>query len=126
MPALLQRPLRAEPRGATLDGRAHVLRWEASASAIMAGSADAFVAAFLVEPPPATPGTTGLADGSAAAALAAALQRLAARVVLRGAERGGTLSGAGLAQGVVEMEETPGLCGWSAEVTAALAEAGAA
>ncbi|KAG2482908.1 hypothetical protein HYH03_018190 [Edaphochlamys debaryana] len=72
-------------------------------------SAEALVAVFVVA-------------GAAAEeqALTAALARLAATLTLAGAEGSGSLSGASLAQGGVDLEATPALCGWRAELAVTL------
>ncbi|KAG2482911.1 hypothetical protein HYH03_018191 [Edaphochlamys debaryana] len=115
LPALLESPLRAAPPGAHFDAKASVLRWQLPAASLAApadasgAAAEALVAVFVVA-------------GAAAEeqALTAALARLAATLTLAGAEGGGSLSGASLAQGVVDLEATPALCGWRAELTVTL------
>ncbi|GLC46712.1 hypothetical protein PLESTB_001355400 [Pleodorina starrii] len=114
VPALLERPLRASPPGAVFDATSRTLRWQQPgpvASLDNSGTAtQPFVASFVVGE------VTGVAVDEAA--LAAALGRLSAKLTLRGADGSGTLSGAALAQGVVELEWTPSLCEWRAEMTA--------
>ncbi|KAG2444686.1 hypothetical protein HXX76_001430 [Chlamydomonas incerta] len=116
LPALLESPVRAAPAGATFDAKARALAWELPADKLAAGldngggAAEPFVACFVF-------------GGEEEALVAALAQRLSCVLSLRGAAGGagaaggsGSLSGAGLAQGVVELELTPALCSWSAEL----------
>ncbi|EFJ40175.1 hypothetical protein VOLCADRAFT_108314 [Volvox carteri f. nagariensis] len=104
VPALLEHPLRASPPGAVFDAKARVLRWQHAGPVTCLDNSGTgtqpFVASFVVG--------EAVADETA---LTAALTRLSARMSLRGADGSGTLSGAALAQGVVEMELTPALSG---------------
>eukprot|EP00198_Chlamydomonas_reinhardtii_P000692 XP_001690027.1 predicted protein [Chlamydomonas reinhardtii] len=113
LPALLESPVRAAPAGATFDAKARALSWELPGDKLAAGldngggAAEPLVACFLF-------------GGEEAALVAALAQRLSGVLVLRGVVGGaggsGSLSGASLAQGVVELELTPALCSWSAEL----------
>ncbi|KAG2449036.1 hypothetical protein HYH02_005788 [Chlamydomonas schloesseri] len=114
LPALLESPARAAPGGATFDAKARSLAWELPGQKLAAGldngggAAEPLVACFVF-------------GGEEAALVAALAQRLSGVLTLRGAAGGagggsGSLSGASLAQGVVDLELTPALCSWSAEL----------
>ncbi|GLI70063.1 hypothetical protein VaNZ11_014834 [Volvox africanus] len=113
VPALLERPLRTSPPGAVFDAKARTLRWQQPGPVSYLdnhGTAvQPFLASFAVDEAVASE-----------AALPAALVRLNAKLSLLGADGSGTLTGASLAQGVVDLEVTPSLCGWRAELTATL------
>lgn len=108
VPALLEVPLRTSP-GAAFDGQKRQLRWAlkgGAGSAVAPGHSGSLAAAFVVS-----------ADE---AALAPALRRMTAALALAGQSAGGSLSGVGLAQGVLELEATPQRASWSASMTATL------
>lgn len=107
VPAILELPLRVSPAGAVFDAKSRTLRWQQPGPVPCldnsGNTTEPFVASFIV--------------GEAAAdeaALAAALARLSAKLTLRGVD---SLSGAVLAQGVVDLELSPSLCGWRAELS---------
>ncbi|GIL95684.1 hypothetical protein Vretimale_1657 [Volvox reticuliferus] len=113
IPALLDQPLRTSPSGAVFDAKARTLRWQqpgpVSCLDNHGTATQPFVASFAVDEAVASE-----------TALSAALVRLNAKLLLLGAGGSGTLSGASLAQGVVDLEMTPSLCGWRAELNATL------
>ncbi|KXZ45271.1 hypothetical protein GPECTOR_56g367 [Gonium pectorale] len=115
VPAMLGPPLRVSPDGAAFDARACSLRWQRPgplASLDRTGAAaEPLVACFLVAPG---------SEDDAGAVDEMLRGRVRAVVGLRGVEGAGSVSGAGLAQGVLQLEATPALVGWRAEVTATL------
>ncbi|GIL44075.1 hypothetical protein Vafri_1636 [Volvox africanus] len=113
VPALLERPLRTSPSGAVFDAKARILRWRQPGTVSYLDNHGTAVQPFLA---------TFAVDEAVAneAAISAALVRLNAKLSLLGADGSGTLSGASLAQGVVDLEVTPSLCGWRAELFATL------